>query len=47
MGGAGGARFQVSGVPHFVIGRYSFSGAQDVPTMKKVLAEGLLPLSKQ
>lgn len=36
-----GKKYEVHGVPHFVIGKFSFSGAQDVPTMKKVLLKAL------
>eukprot|EP00939_MAST-03C_sp_MAST-3C-sp1_P002957 g2957.t1 len=34
-------KFNVSGVPHFVVGKYSFSGAQDVSTMQSVLTRSL------
>ena len=34
-------KYDVSGVPHFVIGKYSFSGAQDPSTIEKVLSQSL------
>lgn len=39
-----GQRYGVSGVPHFVIGKYSFSGAQDAETMQRVLSNSLTAL---
>lgn len=34
-------QYNVTGVPHFIIGKHSFSGAQDVSTMKSVLSRSL------
>jgi predicted DsbA family dithiol-disulfide isomerase len=35
------SKHHVTGVPHFVIGEYSFSGAQDPVTLQKVLTRSL------
>lgn len=38
------SKYDVSGVPHFVIGKFSFSGAQDPSTIEKVLKQSLSSL---